>query len=181
MALKATVYKAELTISDMDRGYYATHHLTIARHPSETDERMMLRLAAFARHASDTLEFGRGISDEDDAALWQKTLTDDIELWIELGQPDEKRIKHACQRAEQVWVYTYGNRVEDTWWKKIEGQVCRFANLHVAALDGEQFAALGRLAERTMRISATIQDGELFLANGQDDIQLQFRMLQGGQ
>lgn len=171
MALKATVYKAELTISDMDRGYYATHHLTLARHPSETDERMMLRLAAFARHASEALEFGRGLSDEEDPALWQKTLTDDIELWIDLGQPDDKRVKHACQRAGEVWIYTYGNRVADTWWKKIEGQVCRFDNLHVAEVSQDTFTELGRLAERTMRLNATLQDGELWLASDTQSVQ----------
>ncbi|WP_028451745.1 YaeQ family protein [Chitinilyticum aquatile] len=172
MALKATVYKAELTISDMDRGYYATHHLTLARHPSETDERMMLRLAAFARHASETLEFGRGLSDEEDPALWQKTLTDDIELWIDLGQPDEKRVRQACQRAAEVWIYTYGNRVADTWWKKIEGQVCRFDNLHVIEIGMDTFAELGQLAERTMRLNATLQDGELWLASDTQSVQV---------
>ena len=92
MALNSTIYKVELQISDMDRHYYATHALTLARHPSETEERLMVRLLAFALYADERLEFGKGISDEDEPALWRKAYTDEIELWIEVGQPDETRI-----------------------------------------------------------------------------------------
>ena len=90
MALNATTYKVEPAISDMDRGYYATHALTLARHPSETDERMMVRVLAFALHAHEYLEFGQGMTNEDEADLWRKDLTGAIELWIDVGIPDEK-------------------------------------------------------------------------------------------
>src|SRR5690348_18273606 len=102
MALNSTIYKVELQISDMDRHYYATHALTLARHPSETEERLMVRLLAFALHADDRLEFGKGLSDEDQPALWRRAYTDEIEQWIELGQPDEARIRKACGRARRV-------------------------------------------------------------------------------
>ncbi|SMC20885.1 Uncharacterized conserved protein YaeQ, suppresses RfaH defect [Andreprevotia lacus DSM 23236] len=165
MALKATIFKADLNITDMDRGYYASHSLTIARHPSETDERMMLRVLAFARHASETLEFGRGISDEDDATIWQKNLVDEIELWIELGLPDEKRLRKACNRAAEVWLYSYGGRQAEMWWDGIKGQMIRFDHLHVVSIAPETLTALGAMAERTMQLQATIQDGQLWLSN----------------
>ena len=106
MALKATIFKADLQIADMDRHYYGDHALTIARHPSETDERMMVRLLAFALHAHDMLAFGRGLSADDEPDLWQKDLTGAIDLWIDVGQPDEKRMLKACGRSSRVVVYS---------------------------------------------------------------------------
>jgi uncharacterized protein YaeQ len=98
MALKATVVKAELQVSDMDRHYYASHNLTLAQHPSETDERLMVRLLAFALNADERLEFGKGLSSDDEPDLWRRDYTGDIELWIDLGQPDESRIRKASGR-----------------------------------------------------------------------------------
>ncbi|HXH71658.1 MAG TPA: YaeQ family protein, partial [Mariprofundaceae bacterium] len=116
MAINATIFKAEVQITDLDRHYYADHQLTIARHPSETDSRMMVRLVAFAFHAGEALQFTRGISTEDEPDLWQKSMSGEIELWIELGQPDEKRIRKACGRARKVIVYTYQQRSGEAWW-----------------------------------------------------------------
>ena len=118
MALKATIFKADLQIADMDRSYYADHSLTVARHPSETDERMMVRLLAFALHAGEALAFGKGLSTEDEPDLWLRDLTGVIDLWIDVGLPDEKRIRRACGRAEQVYVYSYGGHGADLWWKQ---------------------------------------------------------------
>ncbi|TNE76492.1 MAG: YaeQ family protein, partial [Gammaproteobacteria bacterium] len=129
MALKATVFKAELAVSDMDRGYYQSHALTIARHPSETDERMMVRLLAFALNASEDLQFTRGLSTDDEPDLWQKNLQGDITLWIEVGLPDERRIRKACNRAEQVIIYAYGARTAPVWWNNIRDALTRFDNL----------------------------------------------------
>ena len=108
MAIKATICKANLQIADMERHYYQDHALTLARHPSETDERMMVRLLAFALHAHEYLEFGQGMTADDEADVWQKDLTGAIELWIDVGLPDEKLIRKACGRANQVVVYCYG-------------------------------------------------------------------------
>src|SRR6266542_2837271 len=113
MATNATIFKATLHIADMDRQYYEDHSLTLARHPSETDERMMVRLLAFAMHAHEALSFGRGLSTEDEPDLWQKDLTGLIERWIEVGQREEKNIRQACGRAKQVVIYTYGGRAAD--------------------------------------------------------------------
>lgn len=167
MALKATVFKATLNIADMDRHYYADHHLTLARHPSETDERMMIRLLAFALNASDHLEFTKGLSTDDEPELWQKTLSDEIELWIELGLPDESRLRKACNRARQVILYTYGGRAVPIWWDKIQGKLTRFDNLRVINLPQEATEALAQLAERNMNLQFTVQDGEVGVGNEQ--------------
>lgn len=168
MALKATIFKVSLQIADMDRHYYADHQLTIARHPSETDERMMARLLAFALNASDTLEFTKGLSTDDEPELWAKTLTDDIELWVELGLPDEDRIRKACNRAQQVVLFTYGGRGVPVWWSKHQNKLERFHNLTVFDLDSEETTALATLAERSMSFQVSIQDGEATFSNEND-------------
>ncbi len=124
MALKATIFKADLQIADMDRRYYGDHTLTIARHPSETDERMMVRLLAFAMHADEALSFGRGLSTDDEPDLWRKDLTGTIEIWIDVGLPDEKRVRRACGRARQVFVYSYGGRGAELWWDQFARCSC---------------------------------------------------------
>ena len=118
MALKSTIFKAELSVADIDRGYYGDHALTIARHPSETDERMMVRLLAFALHADDALTFGRGLSSEDEPDLSRRDLTGTIELWIDVGLPDERDLRKACGRSREVHVYAYGGRACALWWEK---------------------------------------------------------------
>ncbi len=166
MALKATIFKADIQIADMDRNYYADHSLTIARHPSENDERMMVRLLAFAINASDTLTFTKGLCDTDEPDLWQKDLTDAIELWVELGQPDEKRLRQICARSAQVRVYCYGGRTAEIWWDQIKGKAARFDNLQVVSLAPDMVKAMATLAQRTMRLQCTIQDGEMWFSDG---------------
>ncbi|SFM40638.1 YaeQ family protein [Marinobacter pelagius] len=165
MALKATVFKATLNIADMDRHYYADHHLTLARHPSETDERMMVRLLAFVLNADEHLEFTRGLSTDDEPELWQKSLSDEIELWIELGLPDESRLRKACNRAKKVVLYTYGGRAASLWWEKNHNKLSRFNNLTIIDLPQEGTETLAGLAERTMSLQCTIQDGEVGIGN----------------
>ncbi|GAA0240927.1 YaeQ family protein [Rhodanobacter caeni] len=170
MALNATIYKVELQISDMDRHYYATHALTLARHPSETEERLMVRLLAFALYADDRLEFGKGLSDEDEPALWRKAYTDEIELWIELGQPDESRIRKACGRSRQVVVIGYGGNAAETWWSKIGSSLARHSNLTVLDIPAATVTALVGLLQRGMRLQCLIQDGQLQLMNDTDAV-----------
>ena len=159
MALNSTVVKAELQVSDMDRHYYATHNLTLAQHPSETDERLMVRLLAFALYADERLEFGRGISDEDEPAMWKRDYTGEIELWIELGHPDESRIKKASGRAQQVVVVNYGGRASDIWWDKIATSLTRLKNVTVIDLPADVVDALPGIGERGMRLNAMVQEG----------------------
>lgn len=163
MALKSTVFKVELQLSDLDRHYYQTHSLTIARHPSETDERMMVRMVAFALHADMALEFGKGLSAEDEPDLWRKDLTGAVEQWIEVGLPDEKRLRKASGRACEVFVYTYGGRTADVWWTQNRSALARLDKLTVINLPVEQTQALARAVARTMQIHATLQDAELWL------------------
>ncbi|MEX2475320.1 YaeQ family protein [Marinobacter sp.] len=167
MALKATIFKATLNIADMDHHYYADHQLTLARHPSETDERMMIRLLAFVLNASDNLEFTKGLSTDDEPELWQKSLSDNIELWIELGLPDESRIRKACNRARQVILYTYGGRAVPLWWDKCRNKLTRFDNLTIINLPQAPIEALAGMAERGMNLQCSIQDGEISIGNEQ--------------
>jgi len=163
MALKSTIHKAQLEISDMDRGYYATHALTLAQHPSETAERLMVRLLAFAMHADERLEFGAGLSADDEPDLWRKSLTGEIEQWIDLGQPDEQRIRKACGRARQVIIVTYSGRSADIWWDKIAPGLSRSKNLTVIDIPTDSAAALTVLAGRNMQLQCLIQEGDVQL------------------
>ncbi|MFM9967516.1 MAG: YaeQ family protein [Burkholderiales bacterium] len=176
MALKATIFKAQVAIADMDRGYYAEHALTLARHPSETDERLMLRITAFALNAHERLEFGKGLSDEDEPSLWQKTLTGIIENWIEVGQPDVKRLRKACGRANAVCVYSYGRGAE-MWWKQSADELARHQNLSVWSLPADSTQALARLADRGMQLQFTIQEGIAFVSNTSESIQIEPQQL----
>jgi uncharacterized protein YaeQ len=171
MALKSTIFKIELQISDLDRHYYQTHALTIARHPSETDERMMVRVIAFALNASESLEFGKGLSTEDEPDLWKRDLTGAIEQWIEVGLQDEKRIRRACGRAEQVMVVTYG-RTADTWWMQNQSALGKLDKLTVIKLPQAQTEALARRVTRSMQITCTVQEGELWLLNEGETVHL---------
>ena len=163
MALNATTYRFELSISDMDRGYYATHTLTLARHPSETDERLMVRLLAFALHADERLQFGKGLSSEDEPDLWRKDLTGDILEWIDLGQPDEQRIRRACGRARQVIIMNYSGRGADIWWEKNRTALGRSKNLTVIDIAVPAVDALAAMATRNMRLQCLIQDRQVQL------------------
>ncbi|WP_148861366.1 YaeQ family protein [Marinobacter fonticola] len=167
MALKSTVFKAHLNIADMDRNYYADHTLTLARHPSETDERMMLRLLAFMVYADEALEFTKGLSTDDEPDLWQKSLSGEIELWIELGTPDDSRIRKACNQADQVVLFAYGGRAVSAWWDKVRGKVARFNNLRIIEVDSQACEALAALAARSMTLQCNIQDGQLSLGDSE--------------
>lgn len=179
MALKSTIFKAELQLADLDRSYFAEHALTLARHPSETDERMMVRLLAFALNASPTLAFGRGLSTEDEADLQDLDATGSIERWIDVGLPDEKNIRRACNRARQVVVLAYGGRAADIWWQQTADKVKGQKNLRVLMLAAEEGKALAALAERGMKLQCTIQDGVVWLGGDSRQVELRPQALFG--
>jgi uncharacterized protein YaeQ len=175
MALKSTVYKVSLQIADIDHAYYADHTLTIARHPSETDERMMIRLVAFILQAhlvndlcngDANIAFGAGLANVDEPDVWLKDYTERIRLWIEVGQPDDRTIARACGRADKVQVYCY-HHAAAVWWKAIQRELLRHKNLTVYQIDSEVAATLASMAQRNMNLQATIQDGELSLTETQ--------------
>ena len=167
MALKATVCKAELAVADIDRGVYGDHALTIARHPSETDERMMVRLLAFALHADERLAFGRGLSAEDEPDLCLRDLTDAIEQWIDVGLPDERAVRKACGRARSVFVYAYGGGAVELWWDKARATLARQPSLAVVEIPSNATRALTALAAKSMHLKVTIQDGHVLVTDGE--------------
>lgn len=176
MALKATIYKADLQIADMDRHVYGDHALTIARHPSETDERMMVRVLAYALHAQDGIAFTKGLFDVDEPEVWVMNLAGEITLWIDLGQPDEARIRRACSRSRQVAVICYGGSCE-LWWKQIAGKLGRFSNLTVLQLPAATAQALAALAMRSMRLQCMVQDGEVWLNSETESVAVKLTAL----
>jgi uncharacterized protein YaeQ len=178
MAIKATIFKADLQVSDLDRAHFATHALTIARHPSETDERMMVRLLAFALNADERLQFGRGLSAEDEADLILTDLTGAIDLWIDVGLPDEREVRKAAGRAREVKVYTYG-RGASLWWSQNEGALARLDNAHVVDIPEEATSALVSWAGRTMKLECTVQEGQVWISCGADTLHFEPRRLLG--
>ena len=173
MALKATIFKAELQVADTDRNYYRDHALVLARHPSETDERMMVRLLAFALDAGAALEFGKGLSTDDEPDLWRKDSTGAIELWIDVGMPEVKSVRKACGRAAQVRVYSYGGQRTRLWWSQVGDKLERADNLSVVEVPAQSSQAMARLAGRSMRLQCTIQEGQVLLTDGQQAVTIE--------
>ncbi|MEC7119223.1 MAG: YaeQ family protein [Pseudomonadota bacterium] len=171
MALKATIYKCDLNIADMDQHYYAEHALTVAQHPSETAERLLVRLLSFARFARDTPEFTKDLFETDLPALWSRDLTGTVTLWIELGQPDESKIRKACNRVDQVVVVSYATST-DIWWKSLDSKVARMDNLTVLQLPWPTLQTLAAQINRGMQMQVNIQDGDWSVALDGDPVDL---------
>ncbi len=175
MALKATIYKANLAIADMDRHIYADYALTIAQHPSETIERMMVRLCAFARYAHEDLQFTQDLFEEGEPALWQKDLTGQLLLWLEVGLPSEDKVKKASARSEKVAVVTYGSAVAE-WWKKTP-KIKTLRNVEVWQIDAQSSQALTQLCARTMSLQLNIMEGEWSLLDDHGQVDFLWQQL----
>lgn len=175
MAQKSTIFRADLSVADIDRGYYRDHVLRLAQHPSETEERVMVRLLAFALHADDALEFGRGLSTEDEPDLWRRDATGSIEQWIEVGLPAERELRKACGRAREVHVLAYGGRAVDVWWRDVGDALLRQPALVVREVPYDASQALARLAGRTMKLQVTIQEGHVLVADGATSVAVDLR------
>lgn len=178
MALKATVCKASLQIANMDRHYYAEHALTISQHPSETEERMMVRLLAFALNAHEYLTFEQSMEDDAVADLWQKDLTGAIDLWIDVGIPDEKLIRKACGRAKQVIVYTYGGKVADMWFEQNRKLFQRQKNLTIFNIPQSTSNEIAKMAQRSMQLQCNIQDEEISFIDDKQSLVIDVLKLQ---
>jgi uncharacterized protein YaeQ len=181
MALKSTIYKANLQIADIDNSYYADHALTLARHPSETDERMMVRLVALALQAhklqsvcggDGTLAFGAGLSDPDEPDAWLRDFTGQTRLWIEVGQPEDKPLIKACGKADEVVLYCF-NHAAEVWWKGMENKLSRPKNLSVLRIPTAASQALIPLAQRSMQLQATVQEGVLTLGDSAHTVDIE--------
>ena len=174
MALQATPYKVEFNLTDLDRGVYENLRFTVARHPSETEERLAVRLIAYALFYHPQLAFGRGLSDVDEPALWEKSLDDRVLHWIEVGQPDAERMTWCSRRTERFSLVAYGNlRV---WQGKVLDGVRSLKNLNVVAVQPEALEHLARDLPRSLSWSLMISDGELFVTDerGQHEIPLEW-------
>ena len=177
MAIKSTIYKVDLQIADMDRNYYGQHSLTLAKHPSETDERLMVRLIAFALYADEYLVFGKGLSDDEEPDLWLKDLTGAIQLWIDVGLPTERDVRKACGRSKQVVVVLYGGRIADMWWTQNSKALLKNNNLTILNLPDTQ--ELTAAAERGLTMSCTIQDGQILVSHDTGSFDISPVMLKG--
>lgn len=164
MAQNATIYKIELSVSDMDRHYYEVHKLTVAKHPSETDERLMVRIVAFALNAHEHLEMTKGLSTDDEPDIWQKSLSGELDVWVALGLPSEKVVRQSCGKAGKVMVYSYGGRTAEMWWDKIKNSTTRFDNLQVINFSETDTGELAKLASRAMKLQVNIQDGDVMVS-----------------
>lgn len=176
MALSADIFKVQLHISNMDRHYYASHALTVAQHPSENDLRMMIRILAFAMNADEQLSFTKGLSTQDEPDLWVKNLSDEIELWIELGQLEEKRIRQICGKSKNVKIYTYNDKQAEPWYAQMEKHFARHTNLEVFHINSEAAEDLAKLANKNMELNITIQDGDVFLNDEKNSVTVSPRL-----
>ena len=180
MALKSTIFKAELQIADMDRNHYGTHALTLAQHPSENDERMMVRLLAFALHSQgedwEPLSFANAMTDMDEPDLWRRSLVGEIELWVDVGQPEEKWLRKASHRSREVVLYLYG-RNASLWWTQNHGPLDKLGNLSVWQIPAEASAAMALRARRTMKLQCTVQDGQVWFGDGEETVALELTQL----
>lgn len=172
MALKPTIYKATVNLSDMDLHRYGEIPMTIAMHPSETDERMMVRLLAYVLNEQEGLEFGKGLSNDEEPAIWLKSLTNDVLLWIDVGLPDKERVRKASHRAKQVIVYVYGGNNAHVWWEQNASAIERFKNVTVIKIPAETSSAMTTMMERTMHLSCSIQDGTLWLSDDKQTVEI---------
>jgi uncharacterized protein YaeQ len=177
MAVKATVYKASIQIADMDRHYYADHQLTLAQHPSETDSRMMVRLLAFILNASESLSFSKGLCVDDEPELWDKSLSDEILLWVEFGQADEKWLRKACGRSKQVQLFTYGGRSVPIWWQQNQQGFERYKNLKVINIAEESVKGMEVFVGRSMDLQVSISEGEVWLSNSEHSLMIEPEIL----
>jgi len=178
MALTSTIYKVQLQLSDLDRNRFGNHALTLARHPSETEQRLMVRLLAFALNAEEGLEFCRGLSNDDEPALWQHDMSGRLLHWIELGQPDPVRLRRACGRADRVSLYCYGGRAVEPWWRNNQDAMAKLERLAIVNIPGDQVDALASLAARSMSLNCTVQDGLIWLDDGATTLEITPLVLQ---
>lgn len=183
MALKATIHKAQIQLSDMDRNVYCDHSMTIARHPSETDERLMVRILAFALNAPSSqdespLELAKDMWEPDEPSLWQKDATGRVIHWIDLGQPDEKRLLRTSARVDRLSVYTFHSNAQ-AWWKDLENRLTRLRNLTVWQIPAAQSQNLAALVERTMTLQITVQDGSVWVGDNTRSVEITLQRLRG--
>lgn len=177
MALKATILKVKLSLSDMDRHVYQDFSFTVAQHPSETNQRLMVRILTFALNACEGLEFTKGLCEEDEPELWHVNYSEEIELWIDLGLPDEKRVKKASNRSKRVRIYSYGEGAQDIWWQKNAQKLNKLDNLEIFSLSFATTQELAGMISRGMQLSVTVQDGQVWFSDENSSVLVEPKQL----
>jgi uncharacterized protein YaeQ len=180
LALKPTIYKAQIELADSDRECYETLALTLARHPSETAERMAARLLSYCLNSARGLEFTRGLSSGDEPDLWQHSDSGEIEHWIEVGQPDEGRLRKATGRARRVSVYAFGKSAA-TWWTKNGKAISALPRLRVWQFPWEDVVTIAPMLGRSAQLSVSIVGGQLYIDNGAGSASLEATQLTAGE
>jgi len=171
MALKPTIYKVNLSLSDMDRSVYGDFQFTLAQHPSENNERMMARVLAFCLNAHEDLAFTRGLSSVDEPELWLKTLDDQVLDWIEVGQPDPDRLKKASTLSRVVTVYSFGKSAS-TWWTLNAEAIAKFPSVRVYQFPWESMLSLCSLIKRNMNLTVTLTENTMYIADEDTSVEL---------
>ena len=177
MALKPTIFKFKISLSDLNRNYYDTLNLTVAQHPSETPERMMVRVLAFCINAQEHLAFTQGLSAVDEPDIWAHSLDGQLALWIDVGEPAVDRIKKATRLAQAVKVYSF-NTKSNAWWAQNGDQFNKF-EVDVYQFEWEKIEALALLLQRTMELSITISGDSAYIAAESGECEVEWWILQG--
>ena len=176
MALKPTIYKAQIELADSDRNCFESLSLTLARHPSETLQRMAVRLLAYCLNSNRGLEFTKGLSTADEPDLWLHSDSGEIDHWIEVGQPEEPRLRKACGRSALVSVYAFGKST-DTWWKLHGEAISALPHLQAWQFHWDEVEIAAAMLDRTMQLSVSIVGGIIYLDNGRASTTLEPRLL----
>lgn len=176
MATKPTIYKLKISLSDLNRNYYDTLSLTLAQHPSETLERMMVRTLAYCINAEEYLTFAKGLNSDDEPDIWAKTLDDQISLWIDVGEPSLERIKKASRQAHALKIYCFNSKA-DVWWTQAQAKISRI-NASIIQFQWEEIQALAAMVERTMEISVTITGDSAYVATERGECEINWKGLQ---
>jgi len=175
VALKPTIYKFNIALSDLDRNFYDTIDLTLALHPSETIQRMMARVVAFCINAQESLKFTKGLSEIEEPDIWLRTLDDQIALWIDVGEPDVERIKKATHKATSVKVYSFNSK-SNVWWEQSKAKFARIA-ASIYRFQWDEIQAFSAMLERTMALSMTIADDSVYITSGDGQCEIAWTRL----
>ena len=176
VAIKPTIYKARISLSDLERDYYDSISLTVAQHPSETLERMMVRLLAYCINAQEGIELTKGLDEVEEPDLWVRTLDWQTKLWIDVGEPSAERVKKACNRSQAVKVYSF-NTKSDVWWSRGESKFSRL-EASIYRLPRDKIESLAALVQRTMDLSVTITGDSAYVAGEAGEVEVPWEVLQ---
>lgn len=177
MAQGSEIYKVQVSLSNLNSHYYDDFALTLARHPSESEARLMFRLTALLHSSAESeferLQFTKGISTQEEPDIWQKNYSGDILQWIELGQPDLKRLRQAMGKSQIVRVYTYNPNTSGEWYQKISRDILNYKKLEIFHLEVTKGQSLENLISRTMDLSCLIEEQVLYLSNDSDRVEIE--------